>query len=226
MALDRKRSGWRPVILTFAVVFALSILYAVMRYNIFGTVGAEQIPLYIANKAIALTAAILIGISFIIGPLARFWPKRFVPKLPLRKHFGVFGFGLAAFHVLLSLIIFDPAYFPRFFAAGAAGGKLTFEAELSMLVGALAIFIFSAVSITSLPSVEREMKPKQWLFIQRLGYIAFALVALHVLVMGYRGWLNSAGWPSGLLPISLISFVAIAFVLATRLAALVLSKRR
>jgi len=217
------RSDWKAAVLVTAAVFLISVAYTIIRYNVFGGVGAEHIPLYIANKAIALAAAILIGISFIIGPFARFWPRIFVPRLPLRKHFGLLGFGLAALHVLLSLIIFDPAYFPKFFAEG---GKLTGQAELSMLFGGLAIFIFSIVSITSLPSVEREMDPKKWLFVQRLGYIAFALVMLHVFVMGYRGWLSPAGWPGGLFPISLISFVLIAFVLLTRISAIFLPRRR
>jgi len=34
------------------------------------------------------------------------------------------------------------------------------------------------------------------------------LIALHLLFMGYKGWMNPAGWHAGIPPISLIAFVA------------------
>lgn len=216
------RAEWKSVLTTFAVVFLVLFTYAIVRYNVIKGVDAAYIPLYISNKAIAVTATILIGLSYLMGPLARFWPKTFAPKLPLRKHFGLFGFGLAVVHGIISLLLFNPSYYPKFFTEV---GKLTIEGELSMLFGIIALFIFSIVAITSIPSVEKSMNQKKWLFVQRLGYLAFALVLFHVLFMGVSGWLRPETWPGGLLPMSLISFVIIAFVLLMRLIVL-LSKRR
>lgn len=208
-----RKAGWKAVTLSFIIIFLIIFAYAVLRYNVFKGVGIEHIPLYILNKALALVSVVLIGLSFAIGPLCRFWPKKFVSKLYLRKYFGLFGFGVASIHGLISLILFNPAYYPKFFAEG---GKLTFEGELSMLFGVLAIFIFAVVSVTSLPSVEREMHEKQWKFIQRIGYLAYVFVLLHITFMGYKGWFNPTDWPGGMYPITLLALVFILFVLLIR----------
>ncbi|HLD57913.1 MAG TPA: ferric reductase-like transmembrane domain-containing protein [archaeon] len=214
--------GWKWAFIVFIVAFVITFSYAIVRYNVVSGVPADQIPLYIFNKAISLTSVIVIGASFIIGPFARFWPKKFVPKLYLRKYLGVLGFGVAALHGLISLLLFNSSYYPRLFTEA---GKLTFSGELSMLFGILSLFIFSGVAVTSLPSVEKGMHPKQWKFVQRLGYIAFVLALLHVAVMGWKGWLNTSGWPGGLLPISMLAAAVIIFVLIVRAVAIPLQRR-
>lgn len=202
------------------IVFVVSMFYAVVRYNLVRSVPLDNIPLYIFNKAIALSATILIGLSFLLGPLARFWPKQFSQHLPLRKHLGVFGFGIASLHAVISLILLTPAYFPRFFNTG---GKLNLIGESSMLFGVLAFIIFAAVSVTSLPEVEKNMDQSKWKFIQRLGYLAYVFVLAHVALMGFRGWFRAESWQYGLASISLISVLFIVFVLIMR--ALVMGKR-
>lgn len=202
------------------IVFIATMLYAIVRYNVVRSVPIDNIPLYIFNKAIALSATILIGLSFILGPLARFWPNQIVPHLYLRKHLGVFGFAIAAVHAVISLILLTPAYYPRFFNTD---GKLNFMGESSMLFGVLAFIIFAVVSVTSLPEVEKNMDQAKWKFIQRLGYLAYVFVLAHVGIMGYRGWFRPESWQYGLASISLISVLFIVFVLIMR--ALVMRKR-
>ena len=217
-----RQSGWKWTIIIFLVSFAIIFSYSILRYNVFKGVPADQIPLYIFNKAISLTSVLLIGLSFLLGPLARFWGK-IEPKLYMRKYLGVFGFGLASIHGVISSLIFNSAYYPKFFAES---GKLNLTGEMSMLFGILSIFVFSAVAVTSLPSVESLMHPKQWKFVQRLGYIALILTLLHVAVMGWEGWLNTATWPGGLLPISLLASLIIILVLVMRIIVLILPKRK
>lgn len=204
-------------------VIALALIYAVVRYNVLKGVAWEHLPLYIFNKGIALSAVILIAFSYSIGPLSGFRPRTFSSLLPLRKYFGLLGFGLASTHAFISLLIFNQSYFPKFFAQN---GQLNLTGELSMLFGVVALFIFSLVAISSLPSIEKSMAPKHWLTIQRLGYSAFALVMLHVFVMGLEGWLKPSGWPGGLLPISLVSFIIIALVLLLRIAIILFPKAK
>lgn len=169
-----------------------------------------------------MSATILIGLSFLLGPLTRFWPKQFIPHLPLRKHLGVFGFGIAAVHAVMSLILLRPAYYPRFFAEN---GQLNFIGETSMLFGVLAFLIFAAITLTSLPGVEKQMDAVRWKFIQRLGYIAYVFVLVHVAIMGFRGWFRSESWQYGLASISLISALFIIFVLVMRVLVIVYSKK-
>ena len=219
---EERKSGWKNVFISFVIIFLIVFAYAVLRYNVFKGVPIAQVPLYIMNKVFALVSVVLIGLSFAIGPVCRF-SKKFVSKLYLRKYFGLLGFGVASLHGLISLLLFNSAYYPKFFAEG---GKLTMEGELSMLFGVLALFIFAIVSVTSVPSVEKGLHEKQWKFIQRIGYVAYVLVLLHVTVMGFVGWLKPSDWPGGLYPISMITFVIIAIVLLIRLIVAVFPKHK
>src|SRR3989338_7743141 len=124
------KSGLRAIAIIIAVVFAITFAYAVVRYNVIKGVPWQQLPLFISNKAIALAAVAFIALSYDFGPLARFWPKVFARELSTRKFFGLLGFGLAAAHAIISLLIFSQAYYPRFFTEA---GKLNLTGELSML---------------------------------------------------------------------------------------------
>ena len=186
-----------------SVVMAAAFLYAIVRYHIFKGVPWDQFPLYISNKAIALSAVILIVISYTLGSLATFWPHLFERTLYARKFFGLTGFGLASLHSLISLVIFNAAYYPKFFETT---GKLNLTGELSLLFGVLSFAVFSLVAITSVPSIAESLGHERWHKFQHLGYWGVAATAGHVFVMGFSGWLDTASWPGKLLPISLIAF--------------------
>ncbi len=220
---DKTSSGWSAATKVFLIVFALVFTYAFVRYNIFGTVELIHLPLYVSNKVFAVTSAILIGLSYLMGPLAHFWPKTFEPKVHYRKYFGLFGFGIASVHAFISLLLFSPAYYPRFFLET---GKLTFAGELSMLFGVLALFVFVIPAVTSLHEVMESLGGQKWLLSQRIGYIAYVLVLLHVVVMSWKGWLDSTKWPGGLVPLSLIISVIIMAVLLIRLLAIMIPARK
>ena len=80
--MDSPRSvGWKNTTIIVLIVFGLCLVYAFVRYNIVRSVPFDNFPLYIANKAVALSATILIGLSFLLGPLARFWPNAFIKHL-------------------------------------------------------------------------------------------------------------------------------------------------
>lgn len=212
--MSGQNGGWKKTTIILFITFAFTFTYAIIRYNVVRNVAVDQIPLYIANKAIALTATILIGMSFLLGPLARFWPKKFENQLYLQKYLGIFGFGIAALHAIMSLTIFDQSYYPRYF--DATTGKMTLGGETALLFGILAFLIFASIAVTSLPSIEEKMQPAQWKSVQRLGYLAFFFVLLHVGVLGYRGWLNPESYSYGLISISLITALFIIFVFVLR----------
>lgn len=205
---------WSTGVKVSLVVFLLCFAYAFVRYNIVRSVPLEEVPLYISNKAMAFSATILIGLSFLLGPLARFFPGVFVKHLQLRKSVGLFGFGLASVHAIASLILFDPSYYPRFFLES---GKLTWIGESTMLFGILAFVIFGVVSISSLPDVAARMGADKWKTIQRLGYLAYILVLLHVALMGYGGWFRASSWEYGMASITLVASAFIVFVLLLRI---------
>lgn len=221
--MDESRSvGWHKTLTIVLIVFGLSLSYAIIRYNIVRSVSFDNLPLFIANKAVALSATILIGLSFLLGPLARFFKDQFAPHLYLRKHLGVIGFTVASLHAVMSLVLFDPSYYPRLYSEG---GKLNLSGESSMLFGILSFLIFAAISITSLPPVEKHMHPDQWKLVQRLGYLAYVFVLAHVAIMGYGGWFRIESWQYGLASISLISALFIIFVLTMRVLVIAFPKK-
>lgn len=194
--------------------FVLCLAYAFVRYNIARHVPYDQLPLYIANKAVALSTVIIIGLSFVLGPLAHFWPTKISRFVPLKKAYGLIGFGLAALHAIMSLVLLSPAYYSRLYLDS---GKLTGTGELTMVLGILAFLIFSIVAATSLPGMDKALSPDQWKRMMRLGYVAYFLVLLHVGFMGWGGWWRASSWQWGLASISLISSFVIVLVMCLRL---------
>lgn len=200
-----------------SLVVLLVFIYAIVRYNVIKGVPWSDLPLFISNKAFALGAVVLISLAIIIGPFGKWWPKSFIKHMALRKTLGLLGFGFAAIHAVISLIIFSPEYYPKFFESS---GKLNLIGELSMLFGVLGLFVFSLVAIASLPPFAKSLGYTNWKRVQRFGYLAFFFVFLHVFVMGFKGWLTPEHWPGGLLPISLVAFIIILLAFLIRILAI------
>lgn len=205
--------SWGRGLFISAIALAVSLLYAFIRYNILRDVPYADIPLFIFNKSIALGSTITIGISFLLGPLAVLWPRQFSPHIPLRKSLGVIGFGGAAVHGFISLILLSPRYYPKFYAVD---GSLNAIGQFSLLFGVLGLAVFTVVVVSSLPVMYERLGEARWRKMQRLGYTAYALVLLHVVAMGARGWLNPESYAYGFISISLLSAILIVAVFAMR----------
>lgn len=48
-----------------ARVFLLTLTYAVVRYTVFGSVPPSQLPVFLSNKAISVTALVVTGSSMV-----------------------------------------------------------------------------------------------------------------------------------------------------------------
>lgn len=211
----------KKYIISAGAIFLITFSYAIIRYNIIRGTPWIELPFFISNKAIALSAVAFIAISYALGSLARFWPKIFVPALGMRKFFGLAGFGLSAVHALISVLIFTPAYYSKFFLSS---GKLNLVGSLSMLFGILSFFTFACVAISSIPGIIKPTEQEKWFAIQRLGYLGLMLIFFHVLAMGLEGWLSPNGWPGGLLPISLVAAILIILTLLAKIIAIMVPK--
>lgn len=194
-------------------VFLIITAYSIVRYHILKGVPWSNFPVFILNKSISLSAVVFIAFSYLIGVVVRANPKALQHWLKNRKFFGLLGFSFAAIHSIMSLAILNASYFPSKFDES---GKLNLVGELSFLFGALSVFIFSIVAISSLPQFKDVLDEEKWKTIQRLGYLALFTTLLHVLVMGLNGWMKPQDWPGGLLPISLIAFSIILVTLVAR----------
>jgi hypothetical protein len=173
-----------------AVIFGVSVAYAVVRYNVFKGVSYEQMPLYVTNKAVAVTSLVLLGVARLVADKRR------------RKGLGIAAAVLAGVHVLISYVVMQPAYLDQLYLPS---GTLRWNGEVSMLAGALAAvpiaWLVHATAARPLEvQVDRSLLPG-------LGRAALALVALHALFMGYAGWLDVASWPGMMPPLTLLSFL-------------------
>ena len=200
----------KQIIVTVSVIF-ISYVYAILRYNIFGEVCLTYLPLFISNKAVSFSSVCFIAISFTSRALGRFWPKLFRSVLDHRKYFGLLGFSLAVIHSIISLLIFRPEYYEKFFSYK---GKLTLSGELSMLFGILAFFILGVMAITSVPSIKSSMIKNTWIWTQKnCGYLGLFLIFIHLIMMGYESWVNPALWPANMFPISLFAAIVVGFAI-------------
>jgi DMSO/TMAO reductase YedYZ heme-binding membrane subunit len=133
---DQKNSAGS--IIPFVLLFGLA--YAVVRYHIAGPVPWKDLPFFILNKGLSLSAFILVTCNFAFGPLHNLGIP--VPEgwLNARKALGMTGFLLVLVHALMSFMLFSPAIYGKFFMAN---GTLTLLASLSMLGGILAFVVNS-----------------------------------------------------------------------------------
>ena len=174
-----------------AVVFGFSLTYAVLRYNVFKGVPFDHLPLYVTNKAVSMTALLLIGVSH----LAR--------NVETRRRCGMAGFAAAGFHVLLSLALLSPAYYEKLFLSPDGSKGLALVGELSLLAGASAFFLLVLIAWPKRPETAAAWQTA----IPRLVRGVLALTAFHCLFYGWSGWWTPDRWPGFLPPITLLSFL-------------------
>jgi DMSO/TMAO reductase YedYZ heme-binding membrane subunit len=182
-------------------MFAAALLYAIVRYHVFGSVAWTHLPLFTMNKAVSFASAGVLAAAY----LAR--------RPALRLRYGLTGFALAVLHVLMSFCLLTPADYPKLFA----GSRLSFAGEAAMLAGCAGMLALCLPAVGSFPGTKEALGPVRWLQWQRLGYAALALTALHVLAIGGKGWFDPGSWPGGMPPITLWSFVVALVPLVRRL---------
>ena len=188
--------------LIIAGTMLFSIGYAVLRYHIVGPVPWKDFPFFILNKGICLAAFILLTFNFGFGPLKNLGAKVPVGWLNARKALGMTGFLMVLIHVLMSLMMFKPAIYGKFFEEN---GTLTLLAGLSMLAGVLAFVVLWGYNLSFQTHLREDKVFIQFITSRKFLLVAMTLGAAHLFFMGYKGWLNPSGWHGGLPPISLVA---------------------
>jgi DMSO/TMAO reductase YedYZ heme-binding membrane subunit len=197
---------WQPTTATwFFVILGFSLAYAVIRYHLAGDVPWRHFPLFILNKATSLAAVILVACSYLIGKVIRWHDHDKALRLVVIKFCGLMGFFLASVHAFFSLCLLSPAYYGKYFDDG---GRLNLQGEIAMAVGAVGLFFLLAPAVTTLPGMPKAIGSWRWKRNQRAGYLALALVVVHLVVLGVKGWLAPRGWHGGIPPVSLVAVVA------------------
>jgi DMSO/TMAO reductase YedYZ heme-binding membrane subunit len=198
---DQAQKNSADRIITITLIFGLA--YAVVRYHIAGPVPWKDFPFFILNKGISLSAFILLTLNFGLGPLNNLGVNVSEGWLNARKALGMTGFLLVLIHVLISFMLFSPSVYGKFFEAD---GTLTLLAGLSMLGGVLAFVVLWAYNLSFQTFLREDQAFIR--FITSRTFLLFAMIlgGVHLVFMGYEGWLNPSGWHGGIPPVSLVAF--------------------
>jgi len=192
-------------IITIVMVFGLA--YAVTRYHLVGPVPWKDFPMFILNKGISLSAFILLACNFGFGPMNNLGIK--IPEgwLNARKSIGMTGFLLALIHALISFMLFSPSVYGKFFIDD---GTLTMLGGLSMLAGIIAFVILWGYNMSFQTFLREDKVFIQFITSRKFLIVAMLFGALHIIFMGYEGWLKPEGWHGGMPPVSLVAIVVFA----------------
>ena len=198
----------RKYLKSVGTILIISMGYAVLRYNVVGTVAWKDLPIFILNKGVSLAAIVLLTFSFTIRPLLNLGFPALYFGLESRKIFGISGLLLTIFHVLLSFLIFNPQYYPKFFDSD---NSLSVIGNFSLLAGMASFMILGLYHWC----FRNRFKNKEMLIdiITSKEFLLglLFLLGVHLVFMGYSTWTNPSKWQGGLPPISLISFVVVLF---------------
>jgi len=190
----------RNIILS--VIF-LSIMYAILRYHIVGNVEWKDFPFFILNKGLSLGAFVLVSLNFGLGPAKSLGLPIPQSYLDARKALGMSGFLLVLIHVFMSLMLFSPNIYAKFFEVDET---MTLNAGISMLFGILAFVALWGYNLSFQTFLREDKAFINFITSAKFLMIAFLFGAIHLFFMGYKGWLNPSGWNGGLPPISLVAF--------------------
>ncbi|NOR14381.1 MAG: hypothetical protein GQ544_01620 [Candidatus Aminicenantes bacterium] len=191
---NKNSAGW-----IIAVTLLFSLGYAVLRYHIAGPVPWKDFPFFILNKAISLSAFLLLTFDFSFGPLKNLGVR--IPEgwLNARMVLGMTGFLLVLIHALMSFMLFSPAIYGKFFAEN---GTLTLLAGLSMLGGVLSFVVLWAYNLSFQTHLREDKAFIGFITSRKFLLVAMIFGGAHLVFMGYQGWLKPSGWHGGIPPIS------------------------
>lgn len=159
--------------------------------------------LYVFNKCLALSAFILLIVNFGLGPARKLGAGVPDTWLAARKEIGIFSFMLVLSHMLSAMLLFGvDGYYGKFFSPE---GGLSAVGSWSMLFGVLA---FTWLWLYNISFKSRQEGDEEFIrLITSRGSLLFAgfLAAGHVVVMGFKGWLQPDTWPGMMPPITMVA---------------------
>ncbi len=149
-------------IFTCIAIFTLEISVSLKNLNI----------LVSGNKALALSALIFLGTFLVIESLSRY----LVPikkAVPFGRRIGAAGLIFVLLHVLSVTLVLNQTFPLSWFSQHAAA--------IIPATGALCILIFLFLGFTK--TIAGKLGEKRSLYIQILGYLALALIAIHTFMI-------------------------------------------
>lgn len=209
MSFYSRYKFWIETYLFSLLVFVASGFY------IFLTGGTFD--LVFANRALAASAIILVGLSFALSGITYFTPF-FHKRLAYRKQLGVIGFAYGLTHAVISLFFLKPVFiFPA----------SLFQNPIPFVFSTLTIILFAVMTIVSNFGIPQKIGAQTWRKILRSGYIGIVFLMIHFGILSLSEWKLWFLFSKPILPpISLLLFIFSTFVLILRLALFISLKKR
>ena len=171
----------------------LGVLFLVIQFVYqFSIIGDSTLSMV---RSAAFTAATLIGLALLTGPLSKIFPKR--NYVMHRRTLGVLGFTFGILHVLAVLVYvaFDTSLLLA----------VTSPFANPVLFGLAAFIIYLPIYFTSTDWANEKLGYRSWKAIHRLVYFAWIATVLHYLLTGGLALFNASGYL--LLIVTLLVFV-------------------
>jgi DMSO/TMAO reductase YedYZ heme-binding membrane subunit len=209
------------VIKVLVVIFLLSLVYSVVQFIVIRDMPWSNLPLLIANKAIAWTSLVSICLSYLTGIFQKTGKRILSGFLPLRKYLGMYGFYLAMVHIMITLSILTADRFPALYD----GIRINSKGENVILFGMLCLCGFIMPAISSVKAVRESISTEKWKRIQQIGYGALLANFFHVFSLDYEIWFVTNNWIGNMPPITMIAAVVSMLTLFMKLYTLLLNKK-
>jgi hypothetical protein len=180
--------------LKIVLLFVISLIYSIVRYVVFAPRNLEHIPVFITNKAIAMSAALCFAVAFGLQ-----WRAKGQPDSAATSEANLWfraGIYAALLHVPLTLAILRPSYFKEFYS----GDRLSFHGETLVLFGGLTLATIYLVTRANVTAIQRW-----W-----LSLLFLTTLFLHTLFMGLARGVNMNASHAYLPPMWLLSLLGIA----------------
>lgn len=161
-------------------LFCSALLYAFMRYGVFGSARPQNFPAFLFNKGLALAAVLQL--------VAGWWyvlKRDYVQAKPL----FTLGLYIGIWHGFISASLLGRGYFRDFMAVS----WFNIAGEIIVTSGAFALTILCFIRFEKVRSYRLAS-----------GAVCITLIT-HLIPMGYYKWFNLERW-NVLPPISLVSF--------------------
>lgn len=213
MGIDIKKKKLNAFLIVISY-FIFFLGYAYIRYVHFKGMDLLVNANFIINKAFAGAAITSVFTSYMLSTLAKNG-NTFAKRHHIYCRFlGLGGFYFMILHVFFAFRVVSPDNLPQFFDVG---NELSLKGKFIFLLGITGFSLFLFPAISSIKEVIAKLSPRKWKLLQRIGYIAYGIILVHVSIIGYSNWFSIEKWPGLMPPITLISFCIIFTALFYRL---------
>jgi predicted dinucleotide-binding enzyme len=208
---------WRiPLLMLFIVLIIWTTFTIYRKFIESKTTSWHQIFLHVTNAVLCTSAITMLALVYMPSNLAcifqlaygtkeRRFPAWLDTWLISRKQIGLLTFGIAVFHVLVTLVLMSPAYYSTWFHPTTVivspvrnatkfivqNSLMTWKGELASLMGILTLLSMSLLALSSIPALGNLLNWREWRFIQsKIGTVTLTLAIGHVFAMAMPRWIE------------------------------------